>query len=60
MKKKTDWKLKLHRETLRNLEDRDLGDAAGGGATTFPACKTTNATICPTNHTNACSVCRVC
>lgn len=59
MKKRADWKLKLHRETLRNLEPRELGDAAGG-ISTIPECTTTAGTACPTNHTNACSVCRVC
>ena len=59
MKKRADWKLTLHRETLRNLEARELGDAAGG-LSTVPTCDTTAGIPCPTNHTNACSVCRVC
>jgi hypothetical protein len=41
-------KLQLHRETVRNLEGRDLSQAQGGILTTTPGCPRLTATcFCP-------------
>ena len=48
-------KLKLNRETLRNLEDRDLLEAEGGNASTvFTRCGS-----CLVNCTQTCGSCVV-
>lgn len=59
MKKRRIKKLELNRETLRNLDGRELAMAAGGeeaGCLTRAGCQTAT---CPGNCTNSCVTCVV-
>ena len=56
MKRTKLCRIQLNRETLRNLDDRQIAQALGGANTI----NNTLCVNCPTLHTIACTVCRTC